>query len=252
MQFEFGFDMPATGRRIRQARTAKNMTQMQLADEMGVSFQAVSNWERGSSMPDIGKLRELCHVLDMTVDGLLGGEMQAVAKVMEHRQKQEDGADPGPLRLSGEELRAVAPLLPPREVEQVAAALDAVPAGTLIALAPFLEKDTLARLAERVPEGLTATELTGLAPFLEKDTLARLAERVPEGLTATELTGLAPFLEKDTLARLAERIPEGLTLRELVGLAPFLDGGAVRAFLEKAVKKGDVDIDAMASVAPFL
>ena len=38
------------------------MTQMELADRMGISFQVVSNWERGNSMPDISKLPELAEI----------------------------------------------------------------------------------------------------------------------------------------------------------------------------------------------
>ena len=52
------FDTLQVAKRIRDARNAKNMTQMELADKMGVSFQAVSNWERGNSMPDISKLSD--------------------------------------------------------------------------------------------------------------------------------------------------------------------------------------------------
>ena len=53
------FDAVEIGRRISRLRKEKDMTQPALADKMGVSFQAVSNWERGASMPDIGKLPEL-------------------------------------------------------------------------------------------------------------------------------------------------------------------------------------------------
>ena len=53
------FNMTGTAERIKNARIAKNMTQMNIADALGVSYQAVSNWERGNSMPDIGKLGEL-------------------------------------------------------------------------------------------------------------------------------------------------------------------------------------------------
>ena len=52
------FDTMKVARKIREARNARNMTQMALADEMGVSYQAVSNWERGNSMPDISKLEQ--------------------------------------------------------------------------------------------------------------------------------------------------------------------------------------------------
>ena len=43
------FDTMKVARAIREARISQNMTQMNLADEMGVSYQAVSNWERGVS-----------------------------------------------------------------------------------------------------------------------------------------------------------------------------------------------------------
>ena len=66
------FDMVQCGRTISQARKKQNMTQMELADRMGISFQAVSNWERGVSMPDISKLLELSEVLGITVDEILG------------------------------------------------------------------------------------------------------------------------------------------------------------------------------------
>lgn len=43
------FDTMKVSKRIKEARMSKNMTQMNLADAMGVSYQAVSNWERGVS-----------------------------------------------------------------------------------------------------------------------------------------------------------------------------------------------------------
>ena len=66
------FDMQAFGRRIAEARRAAGLTQPDLAEKMGISFQAVSNWERGESMPDIAKLPELAAILGMSIDALLG------------------------------------------------------------------------------------------------------------------------------------------------------------------------------------
>lgn len=43
------FDMANVGSRISRLRKEANMTQMELADKMNISFQAVSNWERGVS-----------------------------------------------------------------------------------------------------------------------------------------------------------------------------------------------------------
>ena len=45
------FSTDYVAQKIRSARIAQNMTQMQLADAMEVSYQAVSNWERANSMP---------------------------------------------------------------------------------------------------------------------------------------------------------------------------------------------------------
>ena len=66
------FSTVAVGKKISTLRKAHNMTQMALADQLGVSYQAVSNWERGNSMPDISKLPELAAIFGVTIDELLG------------------------------------------------------------------------------------------------------------------------------------------------------------------------------------
>ena len=78
------FNTMKTARKIREARIAQNMTQMNLADAMEVSYQAVSNWERGNSMPDISKLEQLCAVLHINLDELLGSSetTQTLSKII--------------------------------------------------------------------------------------------------------------------------------------------------------------------------
>ena len=44
------FDTKIIGKKIAALRKAKDMTQMELADQMFVSYQAVSNWERGNKI----------------------------------------------------------------------------------------------------------------------------------------------------------------------------------------------------------
>ncbi len=69
------------GKQIAVLRKAKQLTQVELGERLGVSFQAVSKWERGETLPDIGLLPDLAAVLETTVDSILnGGE-----KVMEYR-----------------------------------------------------------------------------------------------------------------------------------------------------------------------
>ncbi len=66
------FKMQEIGARIAEARRTRGLTQYELAEQMGISFQAVSGWERGVSMPDIARLPELCAILGMSVDAMLG------------------------------------------------------------------------------------------------------------------------------------------------------------------------------------
>ena len=66
------FSITEVSNRIRNARIAKNLTQSNVADALGVSYQAVSNWERGNSLPDIAKLGELSDLLEISIEDLLG------------------------------------------------------------------------------------------------------------------------------------------------------------------------------------
>jgi len=59
---------------LRKQRMEKGFTQEKLADYLGVSAQAVSRWENGSSYPDVSLLPGLAILLEVSVDSLLGME----------------------------------------------------------------------------------------------------------------------------------------------------------------------------------
>lgn len=59
--------------RLASARKEKNLTQREVAEQLNVSFQAVSLWERGETSPDIDKLTELASLYQVTTDWLLMG-----------------------------------------------------------------------------------------------------------------------------------------------------------------------------------
>ena len=61
---------------IRKARRERGLTQEQLAEVMGVSVGAVSKWEQGQSIPEIGLLMELADFFQTSVDALLGFEIR--------------------------------------------------------------------------------------------------------------------------------------------------------------------------------
>lgn len=62
------------GRFIQDLRKEKNMTQKDLADQLGVTDRAVSKWENGRGMPDVSLMKPLCDILGISVSELLSGE----------------------------------------------------------------------------------------------------------------------------------------------------------------------------------
>lgn len=57
--------------RLKRFRKAKNLTQQELADLLGVSNKSVSRWESGGGYPDVALLAPLARALGVTVDDLL-------------------------------------------------------------------------------------------------------------------------------------------------------------------------------------
>jgi transcriptional regulator with XRE-family HTH domain len=62
------------GEFISSLRKSNNLTQKDLADQLGVTDKAVSKWERGAGYPDISMLKPLADILGTSVTELLEGE----------------------------------------------------------------------------------------------------------------------------------------------------------------------------------
>lgn len=67
-------DQKRIGAFIAQCRKEKNLTQMQLAELLEITNQAVSKWENGRGMPDVSLLQPLCDVLGISLNELFSGE----------------------------------------------------------------------------------------------------------------------------------------------------------------------------------
>ena len=60
------------GNRIRKYREELNLSQKQLAEQIGVSNSRVSNWEQGINRPDADMLADICVALNVSPNLLLG------------------------------------------------------------------------------------------------------------------------------------------------------------------------------------
>ena len=64
--------MNQIGQRIKELRRKNDLTQEKLADFLGVTYQSVSKWECGTTMPDLAMIVPLARLLGVTADELLG------------------------------------------------------------------------------------------------------------------------------------------------------------------------------------
>lgn len=230
------FNMCEIGRIIARHRKAHNMTQMELADRMNVSFQAVSNWERGQSMPDISKLPELAECFGVSIDELLGRSVPLLTCVAEGTLDGYLAAHDVSLR----EIAEAAPLLKPVQMETLedkllelpdAPAADGLP--TIGELLPFLSTDAVERLIQRYLDAEDDAALTACLPFASTARLESIADAWDA--QGKPIQPLLPFLSAAKLEQFAcDWLRRGKSINVLL---PFLDGGLLSELAIQALNQ---------------
>lgn len=71
------------GKKLKEARMAAGLTQEQVAEEIFVSRQTISNWENEKSYPDIMSVIRLSDLYQVSLDQLLKGDKQ----MLEHLEE---------------------------------------------------------------------------------------------------------------------------------------------------------------------
>lgn len=255
-----------TGAYISQLRKAKDWTQLELAERLHVTHQAVSQWEKGVAFPDVTLLPSLARLLGITVDDLLNGEPLAAAGRTSRGAIVEELASGNPGEAAQlvkrdpegiDAMLAAAPLARPSQMDEIVSHLGGLhfTLQQLVDLAPFVSSAALqSALSQVAPDQIDADAAADLAPFLDHDTLDRWAPRLAEGLHSFEaLEGLAPFLRRETLAGLVLRLVRAgrpLQPEHVAMLAPFLNQEGLDLLLER-LPAGAVSIDLLVELAPF-
>ena len=71
--FDMILDSKRMGSFLQMERKKMGMTQSELSEKLSVSPQAVSNWERGETIPEVSVLLDLAETLHCSVDAILSG-----------------------------------------------------------------------------------------------------------------------------------------------------------------------------------
>lgn len=258
------FSMQEIGARISTLRKQQNMTQMELADRLGISFQAVSNWERGNTMPDIAKLPELAELFGVSIDELFGKPAPILHAALNNTLAEYvQEAKP-----ALEELAETAPILKPEQIgeafenmsieedeDSVSPDEDHVPPDeddeeALSSLAPFLPTAVLDELAEkRIAAG---KPMSSLIPFISSAACEKLARMTyqRDGIDGLQNSGLIPFLPENALEEIAQVELEQHGIKGISPFAPFL----CTAYLDKLAQQIIVrdGLSAILPIVPFL
>lgn len=231
MTVNFPFDMQRTGAMISRLRKEQGLTQMQLADTLGITFQAVSNWERGLSMPDISELPELAELFGSTIDELLGRrcpviEQAAAGRLDEHLQTA---------ALTVEEAAEAAPFLPPEQAEVLAAhAIDILPEHDSISLSALLPFMSTTQVDAILQKRLAIGDFAMLLPFCSDAAIdAAVQARLESGESITLFLPLMSTREVDRIAQARNERGEGFT-----EYLPFLSSNALMRIFRQRVQHG--------------
>ena len=75
------------GQRFLKLRKARNLTQEDIAKKLNISAQAVSKWENDISSPDISLLSDIASIFNISIDELLGKEINKTEVLPEGKRK---------------------------------------------------------------------------------------------------------------------------------------------------------------------
>ena len=245
------FDVNQVSHMLKEARIRKNFTQSALAEQLGVTYQAVSNWERGESVPDISNLARLCNLLELDLYQLVGAEQNP--EIAEWILFNTDTIDDTPI----DTVAAVASMVPPEQLmETVRAKKDEIHKfSTLVQLAPFIDADLIEDLGANLSPSYIG-EVVELAPFVSNELCTRWIEKLESredfDLDVGLLSELGPYLSQEKMDQLSERVvPESLTVLDSV--TPFLSPSALCRLAER-IERLTLDdfLIGMECLLPFL
>ena len=243
-------NLQQVGRKISELRKSRDMTQNELAEKAGVSYQAVSSWERGLTMPDVGKLPGISQILGVSIDQLLDNEKEVAIVKNVLSNNIEVYAEAEPLHI--DEIAEVAPILKPSQVKDLVQHIEpeSIDLSSLMTLAPFVSQDILDEMAIQAFQEGDIQTLMHIAPHLSSHALNHLALTVIEVKDLESLTYIAPFVSRDTLDQLALQTDGSHSLEILTRIAPFVSRNTLDKLALDAIDGGD--IGSLCAIAPFV
>jgi len=232
------FNMGNIELKIAKLRKDAGLTQMELAERMNISFQAVSSWERGQTMPDISKLHELSEIFGVSIDEILNNKrgaqiVEAIAldKLPEEIPTMEELAEVGPI-LSVNQVDKAAETV----MHETGSDMDLT---DILKLAPFLSDDFINEIAaEAFEKSEKLSEITPLLDYMCEDTINEIAKRTFEKTgKLDELSSILDYMCEDTIDEIAAKALEMHGTDAIAPIIDYVSEDVLKNYLRKKLKK---------------
>jgi len=204
-------------------RIENNLSRVQLAEKLNVTRQAVSNWERGNSMPDISKLPEIAELFQVSIDEILG-KRNPILKEVANGEKV---VLTNHLKTDVDE---AATLMKPQQIKEMIDYSEFNP-KVISALLPFLDSEYVEELMNKCKDA--GKSIAVFLPFLSEERIDELAEEA--NTNGESFMMFLPFRSKENLRKLAYEAFDRGGLKEASPFFPFMQDKDLKNLAEKSI-----------------
>ncbi len=178
------------GDKLKNLRRNRDLTQEEVATHIGISYQAISKWERGDGYPDITMLPTLANYFGVSVDELIGmDEISSAQKLDDINQKWQENRAKGAHKENVELMRSALKIYPNNALLliQLSASLERLD-GAEKEKKEYLKESIL--LHEQILRYCDDSEIRGAALFNISDAYYRYGDYEKAVEYATKLPNL--------------------------------------------------------------
>lgn len=204
------FDIKKFGGYLSRLRRNADMTQMELADRLNLTRQAVSRYEQGSSFPDVSILVTIADIFQVSLDRLIssGDPTRGEALILENTAR---GSDTTPEQV--EDILNLAPYLKPSILTRLSRGLakQGIDISGILSLAEYLSDDgTVAVLENTGFEGVSPALLERLMPLLNEGSRYAVFQKILDGELDWRLLRLFLLYSDDLSSQIEAAVVEGV------------------------------------------
>ena len=178
------------GDKLKKLRRNRDLTQEEVAAHIGISYQAISKWERGDGYPDITMLPTLANYFGVSIDELIGmDEISSAQRLDDINQKWQENREKGSHKENVELMRSALKIYPNNALLliQLSASLERLD-GTEKEKKEYLRESIL--LHEQILRYCDDSEIRGAALFNISDAYYRYGDYEKAVEYATKLPNL--------------------------------------------------------------